>query len=251
MKTAICISGHLRHYDKLKENFLFFKKYIESFSKVDVFISTWNKQNTLVSWSHAHNISNVKTVNNFISQQQVKDFYETEFVKVFDYDFYSSDFSPLNYKDWTDVKYSWDSRGIGGSVINSSKMFFLIHEANNLKKMQEFITNSKYDLVIRTRPDYEYKNLSPLNKLNLKEDTIFSAKPYDCSPIDDQFAFGSSDSMNKYSACLLKQAAIFNSNIWGDPESVLINSILAFHKISIQKIDRIGCLGSDITDFKR
>jgi hypothetical protein len=251
MRTAICISGHLRHYDKLKENFLFFKKYLESFSKVDVFISTWNKQNTLISWSHAHGISNSETVNNFISEQQVKDFYETEFANTFDYDFYSSNFSPLNYKDWTDTQYSWDSRGIGGSVINSSKMFFLVHEVNKLKKMQEFISNSKYDLVIRTRPDYEYKNFLPLNKSNIKENTIYSAKPYECSPIDDQFAFGTSASMDKYAACFLKQSAIFNSNIWGDPENILINSLLGTHKISIQLIDRIGCLGSDVTDFKR
>ncbi len=54
MKTAICISGHLRHYKNLKDNFQWFKKALQSFCDVDVFVASWDKQNTLASWSHAH-----------------------------------------------------------------------------------------------------------------------------------------------------------------------------------------------------
>lgn len=251
MKIAICISGHLRHYQKLKENFEWFKKNLQSISDVDVFVAAWNKQNTLVSWSHAHGISNAETANNIINLDEVKNFYETDFVELFDYDFYSSDCSPINYTNWTDKPYIWDTRGIGGNVINSSKMFFLIYEANKLKKQQEFINGQKYDLVIRTRPDYEYNNLSVFEKLVIKPNTIFSAKPYPDSKIDDQFGMGNSDSMDKYSACILKQPAILHSDVWGDPENILIHSLKCFHNLNIEFVPRVGFLGSDVSNFRR
>lgn len=251
MKIAICISGHLRHYQKLKENFEWFKKNLQTISDVDVFVATWDKQNTLVSWSHAHGISNVETAKNTVNLDEVKNFYKTDFVQLFDYDFYSSDNSPINYKNFTDKPYIWDARGIGGNVINSSKMFFLIYEANKLKKQQEFTNSKKYDLVIRTRPDYEYNNLSAFEELVIKPNTIFFAKPYPDSKIDDQFGMGDSDSMDKYSSCILKQSALFHSNLWGDPENILLNSLQGFHKINFELIPRVGFLGSDVSNFRR
>ena len=248
MKVAICISGHLRHFKNLKENFYSFKKLLQEFYHVDTFIATWDKQNTTNSWSHAHGISNASTANQIINKKEIQDFYETDFVECFDYDFYSSDFSPLKYTDWTDNKYSWDHKGISNNILNSSKMFFLIKEANDLKKRQEFKQNKKYDLVIRARPDYEYNDISIFKSLNIKENTIYVADRY---PIDDQFAFGDSESMDKYASCIMKQSSIFNRNIWGDPERVLIHSIKDFHQINIDLIHRVGCLGSDVYGGKR
>jgi len=250
MKTAICISGHLRHYKNLKDNFQWFKKALQSFCDVDVFVASWDKQNTLASWSHAHGLSNAETVNNIINIDEVKNFYETDCVKLFDYDFYSSDYSPINYKNWTDKPYAWDVMGIGGNVIHSSKMFFLINESNKLKKRQEFINGNKYDLVIRTRPDYQYSNLLVFENLKIKPNTIFSAKPPH-SEIDDQFNMGDSDSMDKYSSCIFKQSSILNSNVWGNPEGILLRSLQSFHDLNIEFIDRVGFLGSDVTHIKR
>lgn len=252
MKTAICISGHLRHYKNLKDNFLSFKKLLKEFSDVDVFVSTWNKQNTLNSWSHAHHISNADTAKNIVDINEVKDHYETDFINLFDYDFYSSDCSPINYRDLTDQPYSWDHRGIGGNVVNSSKMFFLIYEANKLKKYQEFLKNEKYDLVFRLRPDYEFVNHEDFfsNELKIEKNTIYASIAYECCPINDQFSFGSSEAMDKYSSCLMKQSRFFHHNIWGDPENILMQS-LGMHNINIFQIPRIGYLGSDITNFKR
>lgn len=251
MNLAICISGHLRHYQKLKENFELFKKTLQKNFNVDIFVATWNKQNTLVSWSHAHGISNAQTANNIVNLDEVKNFYKTEFVELFDYDFYSSNYSPINYKNWTDRDYAWDSRGIGGDVVNSSKMFFLINKANELKKKNEFINGKKYDLVIRTRPDYQYDNLLVFENLKIKPNTIFFAKPYPDSKIDDQFGMGDSDSMDKYSSCILKQPALFHNNLWGNPEDILLNSLQSFHKINFELIPRVGFLGSDVSSFKR
>jgi hypothetical protein len=257
MKTAICISGHLRHYKNLKDNFLSFKKVLEKFSDVDVFVSTWDKQNTLNSWSHAHHISNAETAKNIVDINEVKDHYETDFVQLLDYDFYSSDYSPISYKDFTDKIYSWDSRGIGGDVVNSSKMFLLIHEANKLKKYQEFLKNQRYDLVFRIRPDYEFIHHEKFfeavfeKEFAIDKDAIYTSIAYECSPIDDQFAFACSEVMDKYSSCILKQAFLFNAGVWGDPENILKHSLFHMHKINLIKIPRIGQLGSDVTSFKR
>jgi hypothetical protein len=252
MKTAICISGHLRHYKNLKDNFLSFKNTLKKFSDVDVFVSTWDKQNTLNSWSHAHHVSNAETVKNIVNINEVKENYETDNVELFNYDFYSSEHSPISYKDLTDKIYNWDSRGIGGNVINSSKMFFLIYQANKQKKYKEFLNQKKYDLVFRVRPDYEFANYENFFKSVVIEDNaIYCPLPYPSSQIDDQFSFGNSQAMDKYSSCWNKQAAIFHSNVWGDPENVLKHSLFCMHEIKLIHIPRLGFLGSDVSSSKR
>jgi hypothetical protein len=253
MKTAICISGHLRHYKKLKENFLSFKSAIESFSNIDIFVSAWDRQNTSNCWSHG--LSDEGAAKNIIDIDEVKNHYGTEHVKLLNYDFYSSDFSPINYRNLTDQVYNWSPNGIGGWVVNSSKMFLLIYEANKLKKYQEFLSSSKYDLVFRVRPDYEFVSHEEFFKSFLEKEisqnSIYLSRPYPFSIIDDQFAFGCSDVMDKYSSCILKQSAFFNSNIWGDPENILNRTLEDMHKINLVIIPRIGCLGSDISNLKR
>lgn len=254
MKIAVCISGHLRHYDQIKDKYDLFIAHLKEFGQVDVFVSTWNRQNTLNSWSSAHGISNVETYNNFIDPDQVKKHFEAKDVSVFDYDFYSSNYSPLSYKKFTINEYNWDARGINGSVINSSKMFFLINKSNELKKINEYKNNFTYDAVFRVRPDYEFDQEGVKNIFveNLQPKCIYCGKPYqDSPPIDDQFAFGNSESMDLYSSTLNTVCIPYHNNIFGDPESLLNLSILKFFKLRVARIERVGVLGSDITSFKR
>ena len=126
MKIAICISGHLRHYKTIKDKYESFISYLRNLGDVDIFVATWNKQNTLNSWSHAHGISNPTTSFITVQPNEVIEHFGAKKVMIFDYDFYSSDHSPICFKNYTSHLYNWDKRGIGGNVINSSKMFFLI-----------------------------------------------------------------------------------------------------------------------------
>ena len=254
MKIAVCISGHLRHYKNIKNKYESFINYLKQFGNVDIFVATWNRQNTLNSWSHAHNISNPETYNIFVDKEELKRHYETEYVAIFDYDFYSSDNSPLSYKNFTSNLYNWDKRGIGGNVTNSSKMFFLINKCNELKKILEYKNNFVYDLVFRVRPDYEfdYDTFKNISIQCINPECIYSAKPYhDSPPIDDQFAFGDSFSMDRYSSTINTMSLCFNNKVFGNPEKILNTSCLNIFNLTPINTLRFGCLGSDITSFKR
>lgn len=253
MKIAVCISGHLRHYYLLKDNFDLFINILKMYGDVDVFVATWNKQNTVNCWSK--DMQNLEAANNNINLEEIKTHFNPLKIHISDYDFYSSDFSPIKYKDITDNTYNFDSNGIGGEVVNSSKMYYLVYQANILKKEQEYSNQKEYDLVIRTRPDYEY-NIDVINRLNfnLVESNTIYASTFGAvlgAKLEDQFGYGDSKTMDRYSACYLKMAAPFNIGVFGNPENILTHTLLGFHNINIKYIERPGLLGSDITNIKR
>ena len=254
MKIAICISGHLRHYKNIKDKYESFISYLKNLGDVDIFVATWDKQNTLNSWSHAHGISNPTTSLITVQPNEVLEHFGAKKVILFDYDFHSSDYSPISFKNYTSYFYNWDKRGIGGNVINSSKMFFLINECNKLKKQSEYINNELYDVVFRIRPDYEFFDdkfdYMPLKHVNPQ--CIYSPKPYPDSPlIDDQFAFGDSKAMDLYSSTINTMAMCFQNKIFGNPETILNISCANIFNLTGITIQRVGCLGSDTTSFKR
>ena len=254
MKIAICISGHLRHYKNIKVQYEQFLSYLRGFGHVDVFIATWNKQNTLSSWSYAHGLSNPNTSNIIINPHEVADHFQSKSVITFDYDFYSSEHSPICFKNYTSNLYNWDNRGIGGAVIHSSKMFFLINECNKLKKENEYKNNELYDIVFRIRPDYEFLEdkfrSMPINYINAQ--CIYSPRPYPESQlIDDQFAFGNSKTMDLYSSTINTMCMFFRNKIFGDPELILNTSCIDIFNLTGKTIERIGHLGSDVSSFKR
>ena len=254
MKIAICISGHLRHYKNIKDKYESFLSYLKGFGTVDVFVATWNKQNTLNSWSHAHGISNPATSSIIINPAEVAQHFQAKNITVFDYDFYSSDYSPICFKNYTSNLYNWDRRGIGGTVVNSSKMFFLINECNNLKKQNEYFSKSLYDIVFRIRPDYEFCEdkfgSMPIEHIN--PNCIYSPKPYPESPmIDDQFAFGNSNAMDLYSSTINTISICFQNKIFGNPEKILNISCVNIFNLTPMTIERVGFLGSDVTSFRR
>jgi hypothetical protein len=237
-KIAVCVSGHLRCFDKLTDNFNLFIKKLEQHGKVDVFVATWDKQETLNSWSGC--IADTSLVENDIDENIVKKVYQTNFVKLFDDKFYSSEHSPLNCSNLTDQNFNASSRLISGQVVHASRMFFLIYEANLLKKYQEFLTNEKYDIVFRTRPDYKVLNLDFFDNLSVNQNSLYYARPYGGCAMDDQFAFGDSTSMDKYSNCFLKHASIFNSSFWDGPENILSKTLSFNRDLNINIINRVG-----------
>jgi hypothetical protein len=241
-KIAVCLSGHLRNFDRLIDNFNLFRKKLEQHGKVDIFIATWDKQEALNSWSSEHGFADTSLAKNNIDENNIKKIYQTDFVKLFDDRFYGSTYSPINYFNLTDKKFNFNPRSISGQVIHSSRMFFLIYEANLLKKYQEFLNNEKYDIVFRTRPDYKILDLDFFNDLSVNQNSIYYANAYEGCVMDDQFAFGDSDSMDKYSSCFLKHSSVFNSEIWGDPEYILSKTLSFNHNLNINIINRVGAI---------
>lgn len=229
MKIAFCISGHLRNFIKLKDNYLEFKNFIEQFGQVDTFVSTWNHRNTDNSWSNQHNLNEQNSSLDTITYDIVKKHYDTNYIKILNYDFYDSNFSPLRYENFTTRTYNWNPDpslgsgkfGIHNNIVHSTKMFFLIYESNILKSYEEFINNQEYNWVFRIRPDMHFFHQQYSKQILL--DKIDSTKLYihDGHIFGDQFAYGSSKLMNKYASAFMRISSANDKDIFGDPETVM------------------------------
>lgn len=244
MKIAFCISGHLRTYKNpiIQKNFFEFKDYISSFGEVDIFVSTWNRQNTERSWSASHNLHDPLTISNYIDEHDILQHYGARSVKILDYDYYSSIYSPLNYKYFTKKEYSWDERAINNNILHSTKMFYLIYRVNQLKTKHEYINSFTYDYVFRIRPDhlFDLQECKIIDLNRTQKDVLYI--PY----LNDRFAYGSSYIMNQYSSTIFNVALSYDNNIFGDPEHLQIYSIK--NLIDSAKIVKIPMCGQLLAD---
>lgn len=258
MKIAICISGHLRNW-KLNNTTNEFINHLKSYGEVDVFVSTWDRENAFKSWSQMHGLSNLSRCNNIIQKEDIEEFYKTKSISVFNDDFYSSRFSPLRVESLTSKKFNWHPNGVNeNNVVHSIKMFFLINQVNLLKLEQEFAQEQNYDLVFRVRPDFEFfeEKYKTFDFSKIENDVLYIRKPHG-SNICDQFAFGSSKIMDKYANTLYKVSALYDNDVFGDPEQFLfyqiaMNEIKVYYLNTKNELFGFGCLGSEIVkDFKR
>jgi hypothetical protein len=223
MRIAFCISGHMRNYQKLLDNYYMFKQHYSQFGIIDTFVCTWDKLNTNKSWSAAHNLNATGSSDMIVSSNQIKKDYETNHVRILKDDFFSSTYSPFNYTDMTDQEYNFDDRAIQNDVLHCFKQFGLIYYCNILKKEVEYSSNLLYDFVFRLRPDMQY-NLN--NLLNLHQFTdcskIYTSHYWEKGEMGDliRFAFGGSKIMNKYANSYLRVSQIFDQGIFGDAEKI-------------------------------
>jgi len=228
MKIAFCISGHLRHYKTISESYLAFKQYLEHFGSIDTFVCTWDKINTNQSWSHAHNLSEHNSHLIETNLSEVQDFYQTKEISILNEEFYSSEYSTLNYKNFTYNEYNWDDRGIYNQIPHCIKTMYLIYKCNELKKYKEFSTKQKYDLVFRLRPDAVYsEEFSKYDFSTIKSNILYvTSFPGKIYADFGRFALGDSATMDKYSNAFLRVNQVFDKNIFGDPEKVYHYSLL-------------------------
>lgn len=234
MKIALCISGHLRNYKRLKENFYEFKAFLEKYGHVDTFVITWNNRNAGNSWSVQHGLNEQNSHIEEITHEIVQKHYETSNFEILNYDFFDSNYSPLKYKNFTTKNFHWElsphignpSFGIHNDILISTRMFYLIYRCNILKLYEEFKSKQEYDFVFRIRPDMQFFP-NEYHK-TLKLDQIEKNKIY--IPVGhiwtDQFAYGSSSLMNKYANTFLRISSVHDREIFGDPETVMNECLL-------------------------
>lgn len=140
MKIAICISGHLRTFEKthasLKRNVL--DKY-----DCDVFLSTWdNVGNTLY---HAHYPTGFDETDDKIDVGRVKEVYQPTGLAIqnaFDEDVQAikKPFEGLTTRN-------------GANVQHIVPMYYKMWHCNNLRKEHQKKTGINYDVVVKCRPD--------------------------------------------------------------------------------------------------
>jgi len=195
MKIAICLSG-LNKCHKFTHNFLFNLLNKKDNNSISIFAHTWDIDNEFKNFPF-------DTKDQFLF---FKDHYTTFEIEKYD--------TKMPWNILTPEQYA----SMPPSCKNVVPMFYSIYRANELKKQYENI-NGKFDIVIRSRFDslYEYalpdKELFLVNKF---KNLIFcgwagydvgekvnrnwfqyneAAAPF----VADNFAFGSSESMDVYS----------------------------------------------------
>lgn len=180
LKTALCISGHLRTFE---ENFDSVRVNILEKMDCDVFIHTWDK----VGLAHRgldakyHNTETYKLVD------KIEKLYNPKKLVIEP----SKAFLVSNLMQSRLI----DRRDIPGTL----SMFYKIEQCNNLKKEYEQENNFTYDCVIRFRGDLFVENPLPVDTFtNLN--TVFFSNYGHFGGISDQFAYGNSSIMDIYSS---------------------------------------------------
>jgi hypothetical protein len=176
MRYAICLSGQLRDWRGTFETF------IRQMPHCDVFISTWNTDDT---------------------ETAVREIGPQEIVEN-DFDTFKKDNVSLRTNCFYKER-QFDPRRPNGKkdLLPSLAMFFNIWKCNELKKRHEQQEGFTYDVVIRLRSELNFLSLPNqdlFQKIIEGSNCIYVPKGYEWGGITDLFAFGSSQSMDTYSS---------------------------------------------------
>ena len=131
-------------------------------------------------------------------------------------------------------------------INNTLSMFYSMYEVNKLKCEYEENHKLKYDCTFRMRPDimfyepikgYGSYDLSGINVRNENSHTEYA--------INDQFAFGNSEVMDRYSNVINNIVALYEKGCVINPECLLGYNASSYSGDKIFKHDFNFCLWRD------
>lgn len=216
IKTALCISGHLRTFE---ENYHTVNEHILQKIDCDVFIHTWD----VLGLSHRGTDSNLHSIETSDLIDKIKLLYKPK--KLVIEKSRTFELKPImqqrviDHRDW-------------GGILS---MFYKIEACNNLKKEYEEENNFKYDCVIRFRGDLWIGDDIPIDgftNLNYLYLPLYGNFGGAC----DQFAFGNSSVMDKYSSLYSNLETYMYAGAPLHPERILQYHIDA-QKLQIAKVN--------------
>lgn len=212
MRTAICISGHVRNWEYTFPNF---KEYLydphAAKGNVDIFISTWDSAWTKDCWSPQYRFKN--TIFDKIMLQQT---YTPKEIVIENYNDLKPRFLVSNF-----TKKQREMRGISNEgVLFSTPMYYKIWSANQLKKNHEQKNGFIYDRVIRYRFDLWFK-MQIEHLLGEDPKCIYTKWFNNNSFADDAFACGPSNLMDIYSDIYINLGKVLDFAVGWGPEKLL------------------------------
>lgn len=179
MRVALCLSGHFRSFERVYPSL---KASIIDPHKTDVFIATWDA----VGYDGVRGDAHMR--HNRLNPERVQRLFAPKKMLI----------EPP--KQWDTKRYHViHDIGLRNPEIIFG-MFYGIYTANKLKTEYEQEHNFTYDVVIRSRADLQFENVLPAHELEActKSNAVYIPKFGNYNGLNDQFAFGCSDSMNKY-----------------------------------------------------
>jgi hypothetical protein len=218
MKVAVCFSGTSRTPDNGLESL----KLILPNDNIKVFGHTWinlaNEKNYVNSNLDVNRGSNFELLEKFNFETLLVENYKTKkihFQKMYDFFSFKLHDSPPR----TDL-----------GIIS---MFYSIYQSNYLKRKYELSNKMKFDKVIRIRFDSDFENKNLDLKTILGDLSIPSGNDW-CGGLNDQFAIGSSESMDIY--CDLYNSFSMIKHVPYHAESML-GEYLKIRNVQISRFD--------------
>lgn len=205
MKIALCLSGHLRDFEKtypsLNNNLIN--------DNVDIFIHTWDKLGFSCPYKTDHTLNDTNTKLNSINNT-----YNPKKIII----------EPSSFIEELKLhgnEYAPHLRNEPKHVGHMASMFYKIYACNELRKKYELDAGIKYDLIIRCRSDLYFT--SKINLDNIPSKTIVLPKS-SSNPdwYNDQFAIGSSDEMDLYSSFFFDIPEYFKQRNEFYPEKFMV-----------------------------
>lgn len=190
MKIALCISGLMRTYSQTASSVL---KHICNKYDTDIFVSTWN----IVGHSVAK-YSRTETDED-VDESDVRTKYNNQVkgLRVHNYE----NFKKRNEVKWKKEKYEWtkaNNREGVCRVEHMCAMCYKIKSCNDLKNEYAIAHQINYDAVIRCRADMFFSRQVEIKEI--KPMTVYTPSLYTWGLVNDQFAYGDTNSMNVYSS---------------------------------------------------
>ncbi len=226
MRVAICFSGMPRNFKSVFDSH---KKYVFDVLKdngfdYDIFIHTWdNKVHYAKYMPDEGNINEIVDLYKPVSYRQ--DVYDKNKMDELYFsskiDKYREHIETKGFTEWqkrqNDISDWW-----GGGLLthNTTSLFHGLREVNNLRKKYESENNFKYDIIIKTRFDNMIFDKLNVKTLCNESNSVFCPLGYEpvkdlpvekfadadvvmkkresLGTVNDIFAVGSRDAMNKY-----------------------------------------------------
>lgn len=177
MRIAICISGHLRTFEK---TFAMTYNNFFKYHDCDFFIHTWNK----LGYDRSKNDCD-KSIKNIDTNSKINSIYNTYDPKLLEI----VEYNPSMFIGMG------EQFNIGFNPAENLSMFYSIKRSYELKEEYENKFNIKYDYTIRYRSD-----MIIYQDLNFKTDFISLPEigAFHSDGINDMLAFGQDNLMEKY-----------------------------------------------------
>ena len=189
MKTAIVINGHIRTWEKCKDNFMETFGFLDA----DLFVSTYKKQ-----YEYADYIRSIQDFygENELDEDKIKSLFDGLNLKKIVIDD-TELMKPVYEEESKNIKLQFNTEAHGAGIFMSvypqyRKLYNIMHDV----KQYEQDNNFKYDRIIKTRTEVIYNSDMFKRAFEMLQDNQILVDA-GAVPLNDVMYTGSSDNMHK------------------------------------------------------